>query len=46
MSANPLASRIASPYARALFDFSVEKHNASNYSRLSEFRNFFYETLN
>jgi hypothetical protein len=25
MSANPLASRIASPYARALFDFSVEK---------------------
>jgi F0F1-type ATP synthase delta subunit len=26
MSANPLASRIASPYARALFDFSVEKH--------------------
>jgi F0F1-type ATP synthase delta subunit len=24
MSANPLASRIASPYARALFDFSVE----------------------
>jgi hypothetical protein len=39
MSANPLASRIASPYARALF-FSVEKHNASNYSRLSEFRNF------
>jgi F0F1-type ATP synthase delta subunit len=35
MSANPLASRIASPYARALFDFSVEKNNASNYSRLS-----------
>jgi F-type H+-transporting ATPase subunit delta len=26
MSANPLASRIASPYARALFDFSVEKN--------------------
>jgi F0F1-type ATP synthase delta subunit len=44
MSANPLASRIASPYARALFDFSVEKHNASNYSRLSEFRNFLDET--
>jgi F-type H+-transporting ATPase subunit delta len=26
MSANPLASKIASPYARALFDFSVEKN--------------------
>ena len=26
MSANPLASRIAAPYARALFDFSVEKN--------------------
>ena len=26
MIANPLASRIASPYARALFDFSVEKN--------------------
>jgi F-type H+-transporting ATPase subunit delta len=26
MSANPLASRVASPYARALFDFSVEKN--------------------
>jgi F0F1-type ATP synthase delta subunit len=26
MSANPLASRIASPYARALSDFSVEKN--------------------
>ena len=23
---NPLASKIASPYARALFDFSVEKN--------------------
>jgi F-type H+-transporting ATPase subunit delta len=26
MSANPLAAKIASPYARALFDFSVEKN--------------------
>ena len=26
MSANPLASRIAAPYARALFDFSVAKN--------------------
>lgn len=26
MSGNPLASKIASPYARALFDFSVEKN--------------------
>jgi len=26
MSANPLASRIAAPYARALFDFSIEKN--------------------
>lgn len=26
MSVNPLASKIASPYARALFDFSVEKN--------------------
>jgi F-type H+-transporting ATPase subunit delta len=26
MSANPLALRIAAPYARALFDFSVEKN--------------------
>jgi F-type H+-transporting ATPase subunit delta len=26
MSANPLTSKIASPYARALFDFSVEKN--------------------
>jgi F-type H+-transporting ATPase subunit delta len=26
MSANPLASKIADPYARALFDFSVEKN--------------------
>ena len=29
MSANPLALKIATPYARALFDFSVEKkHHA------------------
>lgn len=26
MSANPLTSKIAAPYARALFDFSVEKN--------------------
>jgi F-type H+-transporting ATPase subunit delta len=26
MSANPLTAKIASPYARALFDFSVEKN--------------------
>jgi len=26
MSGNPLTSRIAAPYARALFDFSVEKN--------------------
>jgi len=26
MSANPLASKVAAPYARALFDFSVEKN--------------------
>ncbi len=26
MSGNPLASKIATPYARALFDFSVEKN--------------------
>jgi F-type H+-transporting ATPase subunit delta len=26
MSANPLASKIAAPYARALFDFSIEKN--------------------
>jgi F-type H+-transporting ATPase subunit delta len=26
MSANPLTSKVASPYARALFDFSVEKN--------------------
>ena len=26
MSVNPLASKIASPYARALFDFSVQKN--------------------
>jgi len=26
MSSNPLASKIAAPYARALFDFSVEKN--------------------
>ena len=26
MSVNPLASRIAAPYARAVFDFSVEKN--------------------
>ena len=26
MSTNPLASKIAAPYARALFDFSVEKN--------------------
>jgi F0F1-type ATP synthase delta subunit len=25
MSANPLTAKIAAPYARALFDFSVEK---------------------
>ena len=33
------------PYARALFDFSVEqKYYASNYSRFSKFRNFLNET--
>jgi F0F1-type ATP synthase delta subunit len=26
MSGNPLASKIAAPYARALFDFSVDKN--------------------
>ena len=26
MSGNPLTSKIAAPYARALFDFSVEKN--------------------
>jgi len=26
MSINPLASKIASPYARALYDFSVEQN--------------------
>ena len=26
MSVNPLASKIAAPYARALFDFSVDKN--------------------
>jgi len=26
MSENPLASKIASPYARALYDFSVEQN--------------------
>ena len=26
MSKNPLANKIAVPYARALFDFSVEKN--------------------
>merc|ERR1712238_127576 len=26
MSANPLTSKVAAPYARALFDFSVEKN--------------------
>ena len=26
MSINPLAAKIAAPYARALFDFSVEKN--------------------
>jgi F0F1-type ATP synthase delta subunit len=26
MSANPLTAKIAAPYARALFDFSVEKN--------------------
>ena len=26
MSGNPLTSKIAVPYARALFDFSVEKN--------------------
>jgi F0F1-type ATP synthase delta subunit len=26
MSANPLTFKIAAPYARALFDFSVEKN--------------------
>jgi F0F1-type ATP synthase delta subunit len=26
MSGNPLAAKIAAPYARALFDFSVEKN--------------------
>jgi F0F1-type ATP synthase delta subunit len=26
MSVNPLAAKIAAPYARALFDFSVEKN--------------------
>lgn len=26
MSGNPLTSKVASPYARALFDFSVEKN--------------------
>jgi len=26
MSSNPLASKVAAPYARALFDFSVEKN--------------------
>jgi hypothetical protein len=40
MSANPLTSRIASPYARALFDFQLKKYYASNYSRLSKFRYF------
>jgi F0F1-type ATP synthase delta subunit len=38
MSANPLA--IASPYARALFDFQLKKHNASNYSRFSNLKFF------
>ena len=26
MNTNPLASKIAAPYARALYDFSVEKN--------------------
>ncbi len=26
MSVNPLASKIATPYARALYDFSVEQN--------------------
>ena len=26
MSSNPLTAKIAAPYARALFDFSVEKN--------------------
>ena len=26
MSGNPIASKIAAPYSRALFDFSVEKN--------------------
>ena len=26
MSGNPIASKIAPPYSRALFDFSVEKN--------------------
>ena len=41
MSANPLASKIAVPYARALFDFSVEKNIMhQNYSRFSKSRSF------
>ena len=26
MSSNPLASKIAAPYARALYDFSIQKN--------------------
>jgi F0F1-type ATP synthase delta subunit len=46
MSANPLASRIASPYARALFDFSVEKNIMHQIT--ADFQNlvFLDETLN
>ena len=27
MTVNPLAAKIATPYARALFDFSIEQNN-------------------
>ena len=31
MSTNPLAAKVAAPYARALFDFSIEQNSMHHY---------------
>ena len=39
MSINPLAAKISAPYARALYDFSVEHIHTLLQSRLGECEN-------
>jgi len=41
MSKNPLTAKAAVPYARALYDFSVEQNLMHHYSRFSKLRSLF-----